>query len=137
MTTHGGRTKTELDALDWAREAIDRGAGWSYGEVGAIAGFIALTLGTALFVAAEFSLTALEKSTVDADVLVVGTDGVGVRTLVEAHHKGDSLRRARTMVAALEGVAIASLNVAEPEREAFLADTIGMLLQAMTDLETA
>ncbi|WP_447947141.1 imidazole glycerol phosphate synthase subunit HisF [Microbacterium lacticum] len=27
VTTHGGRTKTELDALDWAREAIDRGAG--------------------------------------------------------------------------------------------------------------
>lgn len=30
-------------------------------------GFIALTLGTALFVAAEFSLTALERSTVDND----------------------------------------------------------------------
>ena len=29
-------------------------------------GFIALTLGTAVFVAAEFSLTALERSTVDA-----------------------------------------------------------------------
>lgn len=27
VTTHGGRTQTELDALDWAREAIDRGAG--------------------------------------------------------------------------------------------------------------
>ena len=27
VTTHGGRTETELDALDWAREAIDRGAG--------------------------------------------------------------------------------------------------------------
>ncbi len=27
VTTHGGRTLTELDALDWAREAIDRGAG--------------------------------------------------------------------------------------------------------------
>ena len=36
--------------------------------VGAIVGFLALTVGTALFVAAEFSLTALEKSTVDADV---------------------------------------------------------------------
>ncbi|GAB3135200.1 hemolysin family protein [Tsukamurella serpentis] len=36
--------------------------------VGAIVGFVALTLGTALFVAAEFSLTALEKSTVDAEV---------------------------------------------------------------------
>ena len=27
VTTHGGRAETELDALDWAREAIDRGAG--------------------------------------------------------------------------------------------------------------
>ena len=27
VTTHGGRTLTSLDALDWAREAIDRGAG--------------------------------------------------------------------------------------------------------------
>jgi cyclase len=27
VTTHGGRTLTALDALDWAREAIERGAG--------------------------------------------------------------------------------------------------------------
>jgi cyclase len=27
VTTHGGRTETTLDALDWARDAIDRGAG--------------------------------------------------------------------------------------------------------------
>ncbi|MCR2800811.1 MULTISPECIES: imidazole glycerol phosphate synthase subunit HisF [unclassified Microbacterium] len=27
VTTHGGRTETELDALGWAREAIERGAG--------------------------------------------------------------------------------------------------------------
>ncbi len=27
VTTHGGRTETELDALEWAREAISRGAG--------------------------------------------------------------------------------------------------------------
>jgi cyclase len=27
VTTHGGRTETELDALVWAREAIERGAG--------------------------------------------------------------------------------------------------------------
>lgn len=27
VTTHGGRTETELDALSWAREAIERGAG--------------------------------------------------------------------------------------------------------------
>jgi len=27
VTTHGGRTETRLDALDWAREAIERGAG--------------------------------------------------------------------------------------------------------------
>jgi len=27
VTTHGGRTETALDALDWAKEAIERGAG--------------------------------------------------------------------------------------------------------------
>jgi len=27
VTTHGGQTDTDLDALDWAREAINRGAG--------------------------------------------------------------------------------------------------------------
>jgi cyclase len=27
VTTHGGRTLTSLDALSWAREAIERGAG--------------------------------------------------------------------------------------------------------------
>jgi cyclase len=27
VTTHGGRTETDMDALDWARESIERGAG--------------------------------------------------------------------------------------------------------------
>src|SRR5690606_3404596 len=27
VTTHGGRTETDRDALEWAREAIERGAG--------------------------------------------------------------------------------------------------------------
>ena len=27
VTTHGGRTETDLDALEWARDAIERGAG--------------------------------------------------------------------------------------------------------------
>jgi imidazole glycerol-phosphate synthase subunit HisF len=27
VTTHGGSTETDIDALDWAREAIERGAG--------------------------------------------------------------------------------------------------------------
>src|SRR5690606_17741862 len=27
VTTHGGRRETDLDALDWAHEAIERGAG--------------------------------------------------------------------------------------------------------------
>ena len=33
----------------------------------ALVGFVVLTLGTAVFVSAEFSLTALERSTVDAN----------------------------------------------------------------------
>lgn len=36
--------------------------------IASLAGFIALTLGTALFVAGEFSLTALERSTIAGDV---------------------------------------------------------------------
>ncbi|RPA19964.1 hemolysin family protein [Gordonia sp. OPL2] len=36
--------------------------------VASLVGFVALTLGTALFVAAEFSLTALERSTISDDV---------------------------------------------------------------------
>ncbi|WP_132994193.1 hemolysin family protein [Gordonia zhaorongruii] len=36
--------------------------------VGSLIGFLALTLGTALFVAGEFSLTALERSTISDDV---------------------------------------------------------------------
>jgi CBS domain containing-hemolysin-like protein len=40
--------------------------------IGSLVGFIALTLGTALFVAAEFSLTALERSTVENDVRTRG-----------------------------------------------------------------
>lgn len=40
--------------------------------VGAVVGFIALTVGTAIFVAAEFSLTALERSTIADDVATRG-----------------------------------------------------------------
>ena len=58
--------------------------------VASLVGFIALTLGTALFVAAEFSLTALERSTITADVadsdrsVIVEqvTNGVAVRMAV-------------------------------------------------------
>jgi CBS domain containing-hemolysin-like protein len=39
----------------------------------ALVGFIVLTAGTALFVAAEFSLTALERSTVDANARTGGS----------------------------------------------------------------
>ena len=35
--------------------------------IASLIGFVGLTVGTAFFVAAEFSLTALERSTVDAD----------------------------------------------------------------------
>ncbi|REF30419.1 TetR/AcrR family transcriptional regulator [Calidifontibacter indicus] len=109
----------------------------------AVAGTTGLLVGLArdpalLLTLSELSLEAVRTPSLQEPMRVWRRALVDVvRTLVEAHHKGDSLRRARTMVAALEGVAIASLNVAEPEREAFLADTIGMLLQAMTDLETA
>lgn len=40
--------------------------------IASLVGFVALTLGTALFVASEFSLTALERSTVEDDVVTRG-----------------------------------------------------------------
>src|SRR3954463_6606531 len=46
----------------------------------ALLGFVVLTAGTALFVAAEFSLTALERSTVDANARTGGRrDKLGQR----------------------------------------------------------
>ena len=46
-------------------------------------GFVLLTLGTAVFVAAEFSLTALERSTVDANAR---TGGPRDKMVQRAHH---------------------------------------------------
>ena len=51
--------------------------------VGKLAGFVALTLGTALFVASEFSLTALERSTVNDDV--ARRDDRRARSVARAH----------------------------------------------------
>ncbi|MGZ8179472.1 hemolysin family protein [Williamsia sp. SKLECPSW1] len=51
--------------------------------VASLVGFLALTLGTALFVAAEFSLTALERSTVDADL--ESRDDRRARQVARAH----------------------------------------------------
>lgn len=48
-----------------------------------LVGFVALTAGTALFVAAEFSLTALEKSTVDS--AVASQDDMRSRQVQRAH----------------------------------------------------
>ncbi len=44
----------------------------TFAIVGSLLGFVLLTLGTAVFVAAEFSLTALERSTVDANARTGG-----------------------------------------------------------------
>src|SRR3954453_6684756 len=49
----------------------------------ALLGFVVLTAGTALFVAAEFSLTALERSTVDANARTGG----GRDKLVQRAHR--------------------------------------------------
>lgn len=51
--------------------------------IGSLLGFIALTAGTALFVAAEFSLTSLERSTVDA----AARDGDGRSRQVQRAHR--------------------------------------------------
>lgn len=58
-----------------------------------------------------------------------------VGTVVEVHQKSQAERRAQTVVAALEGVAMASMNVPEAEREDYLASTIGLLLEAMTEVQ--
>ncbi|GAA3712307.1 hemolysin family protein [Gordonia hankookensis] len=51
--------------------------------IAGLVGFVALTLGTALFVAAEFSLTALERSTISDDV---ATNGDRRSRLVQRAH---------------------------------------------------
>ncbi|WP_072801729.1 hemolysin family protein [Rhodococcoides yunnanense] len=48
-----------------------------------LVGFVALTAGTALFVAAEFALTALEKSAVDSSVAAL--DDIRARQVQKAH----------------------------------------------------
>ncbi len=52
-------------------------------------GFLVLTAGTALFVAAEFSLTALERSTVDANARPGGRHD----KLVQCAHQTLSFQR--------------------------------------------
>lgn len=56
--------------------------------------------------------------------------------LVERHNKDQAGRRAQTVVAAVEGVALQSLTVPDAEREEYLTSTLGLLIKAMADVET-
>jgi cyclase len=78
VTTHGGRTETDLDALTWAREAIERGAGEllvnSIDADGTKAGF-------------DLELTALMREV--ASVPVIASGGAGdVSHFAPAVHAG-------------------------------------------------
>lgn len=76
VTTHGGRTETDIDALAWAREAVERGAGEllvnSIDADGTKAGF-------------DLELTAAVREC--ADVPVIASGGAG-----EAAHFAPAVR---------------------------------------------
>src|SRR5215218_1046076 len=75
----------------------------------ALLGFVVLTAGTAVFVAAEFSLTALERSTVDANARTGGRRD----KLVQQAHKTLSFQLSGAQV----GISITTLitgYLAEP-----------------------
>lgn len=89
----------------------------------ALLGFIVLTAGTAVFVAAEFSLTALERSTVDANARTGGRRD----TLVQRAHKTLSFQLSGAQV----GISITTLitgYLAEP----LLAELLKPLFTAMS-----
>src|SRR6202140_5319119 len=77
-------------------------------------GFVVLTFGTAIFVAAEFSLTALERSTVDANARNGGGGGRGRRDrLVQRAHRTLSFQLSGAQI----GISITTLitgYLAEP-----------------------
>ena len=78
VTTHGGRTSAGLDALEWVREAVDRGAGEvllnSMDADGTTAGF-------------DLELIAAVKDAVDVPVIASGGAGT-VDHFVEAARAG-------------------------------------------------
>ncbi len=78
VTTHGGRTPAGLDALEWVREAVDRGAGEillnSMDADGTTAGF-------------DLELIAAVKDAVDVPVIASGGAGT-VEHFVEAARAG-------------------------------------------------
>ena len=78
VTTHGGRTSAGLDALEWVREAVDRGAGEvllnSMDADGTTAGF-------------DLELIAAVKDAVDVPVIASGGAGT-VEHFVQAAEAG-------------------------------------------------
>ena len=91
--------------------------------VASLVGFIALTLGTALFVASEFSLTALERSTISDDV---DTRGDRRSRLVQRAHSTLSFQLSGAQL----GITITTLitgYIAEPA----VAELIRPVLEAV------
>lgn len=58
-----------------------------------------------------------------------------VQGLVEQHGRDHAELRARTVVASMEGIAIQSLSEPAQSRKAYLETTIGLLLNAVSDIE--
>lgn len=83
-------------------------------------GFVLLTLGTAIFVAAEFSLTALERSTVDANARTGGARD----KMVQRAHRTLSIQLSGAQI----GISITTLvtgYLAEPVIARLLAPALG------------
>lgn len=82
VTTHGGRTSAGLDALEWAREAVDRGAGEillnSMDADGTTNGF-------------DLELIAAVKDTVSVPVIASGGAGTAEHFVAAARAGADAL----------------------------------------------
>ena len=88
MWTHGGTTRTERDAIDWARECVDRGAGeillTSIDRDGARTGY-------------DLELTRAVASAVPVPVIASGGAG-------SAHHVRDVLVSGGASAALVAGI---------------------------------
>lgn len=90
-----------------------------------------------LLTISELSLEAVRTPSLHASMRTWRRGLVGlVGGAVARVNRADSERRAQAVVAALEGVAIGSLAMPEAERDDYLSSTVGLIIEAMAELET-
>jgi cyclase len=97
VTTHGGRTSAGLDALEWVREAVDRGAGE-----------VLLNSMDADGTTAGFDVELIEAVKAEVDVPVIASGGAG-----SAAHFVDAARAGADAVLAASVFHYRTVTVAE------------------------